>query len=119
MSEKITTPKRKAHQRTIPITRPCKKCRCKFSDNQACAKSPDLNGAENLFNLIDKELKAEARRIGWPKSKEELARRIEKILNAVPKSWFKSTMGSMPKRWKECIKRNSKMTDFFIPKYQK
>ena len=37
----------------------------------------DLNGAENAFNMIEMESKAERRANGWPKNKKELADRID------------------------------------------
>ena len=109
--------KRKAHERTIKTYRPKKRCHCNLPDDANAAKIPDLNPAENLFNLIEMELTKLGRNKGWPKNRDELKARIELVLTKqIPKTWFKNVFSSLPKRWKECVKRNGKMTDFFIPK---
>lgn len=107
---------RKAHSRTIKTFRPKKRCSCVLPVNANAAKIPDMNPAENLFNLIEVELKRRGRSQGWPKNKDELKQRIELILKKIPKTWFKNVFKSLPKRWGKCVSRGGKMTDFFIPK---
>ena len=83
--------------------------------SRMCLSHPQVR----VFNLIDMKLKQLSREKGWPKDKHELADSIKHILeNKVSKQWFRDTMGSLPSRWREVIKRYGDMTDYFIPKYQ-
>ena len=103
--------------RRQPITRPSKKCRCVMPPNTLCAKIMDLNPCENFFNLIEMELKKIAKACGWPKNKEQLAKRIESIIEEIPVSWYQKTFSSLPNRWKEVQRRKGDNTDFYCPKY--
>ena len=85
--------------------------------NQSAAKIMDLNGAENAFNMIEMELKAEGRANGWPKNKKELADRIGMtIKKKITKKWCRDTMSSLPSRWQEVIRREGQLTDYYCPK---
>ena len=66
--------------------------------------------------MIQSELSSIGLAKGWPKTVDELERRITEIIENTPKSWFKKTFGSLPERWRKCVKLGGKMTDFYIPK---
>ena len=110
--------KREAHTRTIKVTKPYKRCRCVLEENQQAAKIPDCNRAENLFNLIEMELKKQGRK-SWPKNKNELKQRITKIIGKIPKRWFKKSFKNLPKCWREIVKRRGRLSDYYIPKERK
>ena len=63
------------------------------------------------------QLKKYARLSGWPKNKHELRQHLEDAIHDVSKDWFRNTFGSLPKRWKQCVKRRGLMTDFSYRKY--
>ncbi len=113
------TEKRKGYSYIRDVTDPRKRCYCpSLKADQTAAKIMDLQGAENLFNLIKTELKNQSRESGWPRSKEQNATRIASILDNVPKQWFRSTMSSLPTRWKEVIRRKGNLCNFYIAKQQ-
>ena len=106
----------RAHTRTIKVREPFKRCRCELPEFAVAAKSPDLNICENAFNLIQSELSRIGLSQGWPKNVDELEQRISEIIENIPKTWFKNSFASLPKRWRKCVKLGGKMTDFYIPK---
>ena len=110
---------RKAHERTIKVKVPKKRCHCTLGCDEQAAKIPDCNRAENLFNHIENKLRKMGRTHGWPKNKEQLKERITSILNKTPKSWFKNTFASLPDSWKEVVKRRGNLSDYYVPKRRK
>ena len=80
--------KRKAHTQIITVTKPKQRCHCVLPEGCNAAKIPDLNPAENLFSLIETELKNLGRTEGRTKNKDELKNPITIILEGVPDSWF-------------------------------
>ena len=109
--------RRKAHMRNVPVTEHHKRCHCTLPANTMTAKIMDLNPCENLFNLVEQELKKIAGIKGWPKSKNQLIERIKFILDNIDVSWFENIFSSLPKRWKSVISKRGKNTDYFVRKY--
>ena len=54
--EVAATAKRRAHKRTLQNWEPKKRCHCTLPSGASPAKSPDVNIAENMFNMIQQEL---------------------------------------------------------------
>lgn len=94
-----------------------KRCRCSLPEGHVCAKVADINPAENMFNLIQMELKEYAKQHGWPKNADELADRIEIIINEIPKEWYTATFQSLEKRWKTVKSTFGKNTDYHVRKH--
>ncbi len=90
-------------------------CRALASDETA-AKIPDLQPAENIFNLVTMELQSWAKQEGWPSNKKELKSRISHILDNIDKSWFRNIFSSLPKRWRKVVQLKGEMSDFLTPK---
>ena len=101
----------------ITVPRPIKRCHCNLPEGSNAAKIPDLNPVENLFSIIENEVKEHGGALGWPKNKDELRKRIISICENIPKSWFKSVFESLPNRRRQCVKLRGDMTDYFRSKY--
>lgn len=69
------------------------------------SRSPDLNPIENLFNLVKRQLRADAQRLRITKeSMEEFALRVKNTLLNFPSATIDKLIDSMPKRVDMVIK---------------
>ena len=70
------------------------------------ARSPDINPIENLFNVVRKNIEAEIlqKNIIY-QSWDEFVERVKFHIWSVPKEYINKTVGSMPNRIKEIVKR--------------
>ena len=50
------------------------------------------------------------------KSVDELEAQIVEALENIPRSWYRKSFKSLPKRWKKCVELNGAMTDFYVKK---
>ena len=66
--------------------------------------------------MIQQELSQRGLSEGWPKNVDELEARIVEALESFPRSWYRKSFKSFPKRWKKCVKLNGAMTDFYVKK---
>lgn len=71
------------------------------------AKSPDLNPIENLWELVDRQIRKNTH-----KNKAELRQAIEDAWRAVPSSVLVSLMESMPRRCSAVIKAKGQHTKY-------
>ena len=116
MIEIAATAKRCAHTRTLQNWEPKKKWFCTLPPGANPAKSPDFNIAENMFNMIQQELSRRGLSEGWPKNVDELEARIVQAIKNIPKSWYRKSFSSLPRRWKKCLELNGAITDFYVRK---
>ena len=56
--------------------------------------------------MIQQELSRRGLSEGWPKSVDELEARIVEAIEGIPRSWYRKSFKSLPKRWKNCVKLN-------------
>ena len=77
------------------------------------ARSPDINPIENLFNVVRKNIEAEILQKNIiHQSRDELVERVKFHIWSVSKEYINKTVGSMPNRIKEIVKRKGMRTKY-------
>ena len=77
------------------------------------ARSPDINPIENLFNVMRKNIEAEILQKNIiHQSWDEFVERVKFHIGSVSKEYVNKTVGSMPNRIKEIVKRKGMRTKY-------
>ena len=77
------------------------------------ARSPDINPIENLFNVVRKNIEAEILQKNiMHQSWDEFVERVKFHIWSVSKEYINKTVGSMPNRIKEIVKRKGMRTKY-------
>ena len=77
------------------------------------ARSPDVNPIENLFNVVRKNIEAEILQKNIiHQSWDEFLERVKFHIWSVSKEYINKTVGSMPNRIKEIVKRKGLRTKY-------
>ena len=77
------------------------------------ARSPDINPIENLFNVVRKNTEAEILQKNIiHQSWDEFVERVKFHIWSVSKEYVNKTVGSMPNRIKEIVKRKGMRTKY-------
>ena len=77
------------------------------------ARSPDLNPIENIFHLVSKQIKSDAKKFHIESETfSQFSHRCKRVLENFPTDIIDKTIASMPKRINMVIKKNGQRTKY-------